>query len=573
LHENFFSGCKDSLESIDFSSNSIERLGQTLFKECPNLQIINFTNNKLKELDENLFKDCKKELFFIDFSYNQIDLLSQGIFKECESLRCIFLNNNELKNLNGDEFQGCNDLIEINFSCNRLKNLGNFNFEKFTFQQLHCDSGTLDINFSNNFLTSIPYFSTNANQKYRIDLRDNLDLLDSFQLLFRKLDKSKRDKKNLQPEEKVENKLKDKDIVLNRQNNIQSLLFLIVLNSKIYNNKNKEDFKIINDYFRDLEQEKMSVLDVLIRLGNECFSNHNLFHLNEAFEIEFKKTPNLVNFEFRMTNAETIEALCERNDYSTFKKLFDLDKLKLKVDNPKEFFEGINFLKCFDIALKNNNEKIAKYLLEILSFYTFNLNTKVEDPKNDSNINKIDDKFNKKFLVSDSLDKLDTIKIIKKLSEFFNKNSKKEKYQDRDYFALGEEFKGGYELFLNMERKYFYDTFENLVKNELYTESNLKTFNQIFLKIYVEVFFQFEWFDAIEFFFDQCKMYTELELKEKKVVLAHGPPGPARSVFESPARASPGRKKARAGYKALARTRKARAGPGQPPGFFYKSNL
>jgi hypothetical protein len=45
-------------------------------------------------------------------------------------------------------------------------------------------------------------------------------------------------------------------------------------------------------------------------------------------------------------------------------------------------------------------------------------------------------------------------------------------------------------------------------------------------------------------------------------VLAHGPPGPARAVFESPARAG-----------GLARTRKARAGPGQPPGFFYKSNL
>jgi hypothetical protein len=59
-------------------------------------------------------------------------------------------------------------------------------------------------------------------------------------------------------------------------------------------------------------------------------------------------------------------------------------------------------------------------------------------------------------------------------------------------------------------------------------------------------------------------------------VLAHGPPGPARAVFESPTRAGPGRKKARparADPCGLVRTRKARAGPGQPPGFFYKSNL
>jgi hypothetical protein len=518
LNKYLFTGCKITLEKVFFSANSIEKLDSYLFSGCSNLKMISFRDNKLKELDENLFNIKDLEIEFIDFSYNQIALLPQSLFKQCVSLQSISFNNNKLKKLNDDIFKGCNYLTKINFSCNCLKDLGNNNFESVVSRQFYpVNFDIIDINFSNNFLTSIPYFSIDSYGKYRIDLRDNLNLLDSFHLLFRKLNKNDRDQE-LFYSDRVEDELEDKDIVLDRQNNIESLLFIIILNFNIYNNEDENDFKEKYAYLNQLEQKTMSVLDFLILLGNDSFSNHNLFHLNESFEIELKKTPNLVNFGFRMTKAEAIEALCRRNDYSTFKKIFDIKKLKQKVENPKEFIERINFLKCFDIALKNNNEKIAKYLLKILNFYSFNLNTKVEDPTNDSYINKIDDKFNEKFLDSDSLSKLDIIKIINALSEFFKANPKKEKYRDRN--VMGEleedEFKGGYELFLDMEGEYFRETFDNLVKNELNTESNLKTFNQIFLKIYVEVFFQLEWFEAIEFYFDQCKKYTELELKNKK---------------------------------------------------------
>jgi Leucine-rich repeat (LRR) protein len=519
LNKELFSGCKDSLTVVDFSSNEIENLPMEIFQGCIKLLYAFFNRNKIKKIEESLFKDCKKSLELISFAYNQIDQLGPALFKGCKKLQSISLNNNKLEELSNDIFYKCKALTKINFSCNRLTNLGNLSFEKFTFHKNDLDA--IDINFSNNFITSFQYFSIESVKECRIDLRDNLKLLDSFQLLFRKLDKNNRDQEEIsftKVEDKVENKAEDKDIVLARQNNIESLLFLIILNSKIYNNEDDNVFKEKYAYFNDVKQKKISILDFLILIGNDCFSNDNLIHLNESFEVESWKTQSLVNVGFQITKTEAIEALCQRNDYSTFKKTFGLDKLKYTVKNPKEFIESINFLKCFDIALKNNNEKIGKYLLKILSFYTFYLNTKVEDPGNASYINKIDDKFNKQFLDSDSLKELDIIKIIKKLSAFFNKNSKKEKYRDRDRDLVEEEFKGEYELFLVMGRKYFYDTFESLVKNELNDKNNLNKFNQIFLKIYFEAFFLFEWYEAIEFFFDLCKMYTEVDMIKEKYI-------------------------------------------------------
>ena len=119
-----------------------------------------------------------------------------------------------------------------------------------------------------------------------------------------------------------------------------------------------------------LEEYEMTILDFLINLGKERFSNEDLINFIEQFEMELKKSPNLINLEFRIKSADTIESLCERNDYSIFKKFVDLDKFD-KVEYPERLIEKINFFKCFNIALKNNNAKIAEFLLKMLSWYFF----------------------------------------------------------------------------------------------------------------------------------------------------------------------------------------------------------
>ena len=59
---------------------------------------------------------------------------------------------------------------------------------------------------------------------------------------------------------------------------------------------------------------------------------------------------------------------------------------------------------------------------------------------------------------------------------------------------------------------------KSLIKSreELFLEekSISKTFNQIFLKIFLGVFFHFKWFELIEFYFDQSNKFEE-DSKEK----------------------------------------------------------
>ena len=223
------------------------------------------------------------------------------------------------------------------------------------------------------------------------------------------------------------------------------------------------------------------------------FSNDNLINLNENFETEKRQNSNLINLEFKIRSADSIVALCERNDYSIFKKMFDFEKLEKKIDNPKQFIESINFLKCFDISLKNDNEKMAKYLLKILGHYTFNFNI-------------IGDTFNKEFLDNKTLEELDSIEIIKELSKFFSGNeSDTNKYRNGGKDKT--KFEGEFEFFLDMERKLFDERFFNVAGIFKDERNNFKTFNEIFLRIFLGVFFQFKWYEVIGYYFDQCKKY------------------------------------------------------------------
>ena len=210
-----------------------------------------------------------------------------------------------------------------------------------------------------------------------------------------------------------------------RSTNLKSLL-LIFLNSKIYNSEDKDAFNIFKENFKKLENYEITILDFLINLGDDFFSNEFLIHLNDNYEAEKKQlNTKLVNLEFQIRSQDSIVALCKRNDYFVFKKIFDLDNLEDKVENPKEFIRKIDFLKCFDIALENNNEKIAKYLLKILSYYTFNTVSK---------LNNINFKFNLEFLNKKSLEGLKILKKINVLSNFFSKTK-----NDTDTFRNGRE--------------------------------------------------------------------------------------------------------------------------------------
>ena len=532
LNKKLFNGCKESIEEIDFSNNEIDHLPKSFFEGCNKLKSLKFNNNKIKELNEEFFTNCNVSLESIDFSSNEISQLHHDLFKGCNKLESIRLSNNKLKELDEKFFNEYKEALK-------------------------------EIDFSNNKLKSLPYFNL-PSKNYRVNILDNIYSFDTFNILFLKVhnkkelksfsyffkefehfqkfksDSNKALKQENQNKESFDSNClegvfdkcvdnfeifqadlqkiffksylddieKDNDkVFLCRRKNLKSL-FLLFLNSKIYNNEDKEAFVKFEEDFKRLKNYDITILDFLINLGNDFFSNENLINLNQNFELEKRQlNKKFINLEFQLRSPESIEALCERNDYFVFKKVFDLDKLEEKCEKPKDLIEKINFLKCFDIALKNNNEKIAKYLLKILSYYTFNL---------EKNLNKIDEKFNQEFLDKNALEKLKIIEIIKKLENYAKMNEKNINIEkDRDWWEIKKVFNDGYELFLDMEGTRFKKTINNLVKEYNSYENKFKTFNQIFLRIFLQVFFQFEWFEAIDYFFDQCKKYKEAESNEK----------------------------------------------------------
>ena len=232
-----------------------------------------------------------------------------------------------------------------------MKNIDKLDFFKLKDGQKN-ESIFFELTFSNNSLTSLPYFNLPFGN-YRVDFRNNLHRLETFQLLFLKIDNKvdlltysyfhKRFEhfKNLEYEEYF-SKIDPTDInniFLCRSKNLKSL-FLLFLNSRIYTSENKKDFDNVEKYLKKLENYDMTVLDFLIHLRNDSFSNDDLINLNEDFDDELKQNPNLINLEFKLRSPDSIEALCERNDYSIFKKIFDLDKLEEKI----EYSAGTQFI-------------------------------------------------------------------------------------------------------------------------------------------------------------------------------------------------------------------------------------
>jgi Leucine-rich repeat (LRR) protein len=68
---------KQRSPEIDFAKNEIDDLHPDLFSGCKKLANIDFSCNKLKELNDDLFCGCKESLEVIDFSSNSIEKLAK----------------------------------------------------------------------------------------------------------------------------------------------------------------------------------------------------------------------------------------------------------------------------------------------------------------------------------------------------------------------------------------------------------------------------------------------------------------------------------------------------------------
>jgi hypothetical protein len=126
-------------------------------------------------------------------------------------------------------------------------------------------------------------------------------------------------------------------------------------------------------------------------IEKDVFTNENLLFLNSYIQNLIDQDPTLINLEFKMKSTLSIECLCQRDDIRLFYALVDLNNIENRIYDYKNFFENINFEKCFSKVLKEtNNEQVAMYLLKMVWFYKMEIQTEFNEKFR---------RFNKAFLV------------------------------------------------------------------------------------------------------------------------------------------------------------------------------
>ncbi len=187
----------------------------------------------------------------------------------------------------------------------------------------------------------------------------------------------------------------DNTIFIIRRLNIDSLssfLFSFYLNRAVFRNKdsstqytNYHFSKIIkysdsNESFAFkinlFENFKYTILDFML----SCYMLDSLFIINFKKYIQniLKQNKQIQNCEFRLKSPHTLEMICIRDDLSLFEIFYkieissiasnDIDIKNPNIFNHDDYYFSIDFVKCFQIVEKNDNEQMAIYLFQLLSF-------------------------------------------------------------------------------------------------------------------------------------------------------------------------------------------------------------
>jgi Leucine-rich repeat (LRR) protein len=399
-----FSKCVELVE-IRLKKNQIKTLPQDLFHMCIKLEIIDLRKNNIKMLPPELFQESFNARK-IHLSENQIEQIPILLFQSCKRLEKIYLDNNQIKELPWQIFNECKQLQTIEFSFNQIEEIHLDLFDPKHFEKIS------HISFGSNLIKGVPFFHSRKNLK--IDFRNNVELeldlqhfifelfsivkCDSVEYFFGKLYPSFKLKKNEYPNKRIHGIYPIFDSADSEYycfcrrvelSMLKETLFALYLNKKVYNLKNNvcQQFE---QYFGKIYLQQWSILDFLIiAIEKDVFTNENLIYLNTFIQNLIDQDPTLINLEFIMKSTQSIEHLCQRDDIRLFHELVDLNNIENRDYDYKNFFKNINFRKCFYIVLERNNEKVAIYLLKMVSYYKSIMKSKFNGKFN---------LFNKEFL-------------------------------------------------------------------------------------------------------------------------------------------------------------------------------
>jgi Leucine-rich repeat (LRR) protein len=331
-------------------------------------------NNNLQSIDKDTFSGLF-HLNKIVLSNNQLQFINENTFQELTSLREIALNSNLIKTLNKYTFNGLLNLKKLNISFNQITDIDksifiglvcleeislNDNQLKFLPNAVFRDNkALLEINLSNNDISKIQINDlSNLNKEATVNLKNNIEIY-NFPFIFNSMFHFiKKDKAT----NEMKNYFCDLSFYLNEAVYKTEVLFEETRESFAYN-------------LNQVKSYKCTLLDFLLsyRMIDESF----IIHFKGYVENLLKENKLSHNIEFKLKSSHTIEVICERNDLTLFETFFEIE-----IENsdqhsenqwlikPKEYYLGINFVKCFQTILNNNNEPLSILLFKLLAYVT-----------------------------------------------------------------------------------------------------------------------------------------------------------------------------------------------------------
>ena len=301
INEHLFKNLYD-LEIINFSLNKISLIKENSFNYLTNLKKINFSNNNIEVIDENIFKGLIK-LENIDFSKNRIKFIYNNCFEKLEELKILRFFKNKIEiDIKENLFKDLVNLKVLNFANNRIKSI-----EETSFKNL---LNLIEINFSKN---QISKFSS----KTFVGLEKLQTILFNFNMIQTFIDKH----------------------MFNDLENLNFLDFSVNLISKI----DSEAF--VNNR----------------KLVHMLFSNNNLTN----FEIIFD---NLSNLEFLKVSSNALQEFNLKIENSNENRIFKLKQINLD-NNQLDSIPDFSLFNLLKIHLSGNK---IKFIDSKFKNYLFN---------------------------------------------------------------------------------------------------------------------------------------------------------------------------------------------------------
>jgi len=400
-----------SLRWILFGKNQLYTIPGRIFDKCTHLQTIDLSNNQLSKLPDHIFDKCT-HLQTIDLSNNQLSKLPDHIFDECRALVVIRFNNNQLLKIPDHLVDNCPLLEYIDFSYNRVKtlhvslfshlikvrslNLEKNNIETVSFRSLvplsNCDE--INLTDQNHLYNSKSLYSLMFKQlpRYREFQGEKYEMYKSY---FDKFNSPFTDSKfGIIRNNLVENKFlafEKNFLAFYLSSNSLSSKSLKDLQSKFdLAIEGKDPYNICSEF---------SLLDLFISIFGEI-DDSKIINLKKHIDQLILKDDKLENIEFLIRSKKSISKLCTRNIACHFETFFpntfyelisrvrktSAKAVDFKSEEESAFkyfckyiaiakepdeiiFHQIDYTECFNIALKNKNLEIAKFIVVLLRYY------------------------------------------------------------------------------------------------------------------------------------------------------------------------------------------------------------